>query len=293
MYYLLFALLTLVWSIGFYLQKIANFAFGPITVATCGCLGGAFVLWISWVLKKSEWGLTKKHIQPLIWITVIGYIYPFTTTPFLIHKIGHGFIGMMVSLVPILTILVSIPILKVFPSRLQLLGVLVGLGAMFLIGLDGLSRNVRALYLLLAMLSPLCFAITNSLIQRNFRNVPSLTLVAVLMTTAGIILTPMAITFETITVGHNLFKASIAMIVFAVFCRGFGTTIFYKLIKEKGPLFAGLITYVVPLGALFWSWFDNEKITVKQIAAIGVILVVVVFVQKDIIKRNVIKAGNK
>ena len=291
MHYLLFTVLAFIWSIGFYLQKITNFAFGPITVGTCGCLGGAFILWISWFLKKSKWGLTQKHILPLIWITIIGYIYPFATTPFLIHKIGHGFIGMMVSLVPILTIFISIPILKVFPSRLQLLGVLVGFGGMFLIALDGLNRNVRPLYLVLAMLAPLCFAITNSLIQRNFRNVPSLTLVAVLMTSAGIVLAPMAIVFEKVTLDHNLTQALIAMVLFAFFCRGFGTVVFYKLIKDKGPLFAGLITYVVPLGALFWSWFDNERITLKQVATIVAILFVVVFVQKDIIARNAFKAS--
>ena len=41
--------------------------------------------------------------------------------------VGHGFVGMMVSLVPVLTIVVSIPILGVFPSRTQLAGVLIGM----------------------------------------------------------------------------------------------------------------------------------------------------------------------
>ncbi|MBC8343500.1 MAG: DMT family transporter [Bacteroidetes bacterium] len=282
----IFILIAFIWSIGFYLTKIANYAFGPITIGAIGSLGGACVLWLYWLIKKTDWKLTKNHILPLCVVTLIGFVWPFAITPFLIREIGHGFIGVVVSLVPILTILVSIPILKVYPSRMQLAGVLAGLLCMILLTLDGLNRNAPLLLLVVAMMTPLCYAISNSLVQRNFQNISTNTLVAVLMTGSGVVLMPLAMTFEEVTLDGNFVEALIALIVFSIFCRGLATVLFYKLIKEKGPLFAGLITYVIPVGVLFWSWFDDEKITANQIAAVIIVLIIVVFVQKDILKRK-------
>jgi drug/metabolite transporter (DMT)-like permease len=284
--FFIFVSISFIWSIGFYLTKFANFAFGPITIGAIGSLGGAGVLWLFWFIKKPEWQLTKNHILPIGVVTLIGFVWPFAITPFLVRQIGHGFIGVVVSLVPILTMLVSIPILKVYPSRMQLAGVLAGLFCMFLLTLDGLNRNVPLLLLVVAMMTPLCYAISNSLVQRNFQNISTNTLVAVLMTGSGVILTPLALTYEKVTLDDNFLKALMALIIFSIFCRGLATVLFYKLIKDKGPLFAGLITYVIPVGVLFWSWFDHEIITANQIAAVIVVLIIVIIIQKDILKRN-------
>ncbi len=55
--------------------------------------------------------------------------------------------------------------------------------------------------------------------------------------------------------------------------------------KENGPLYAGMVTYVIPFGALIWSWIDKEKITTMQITAITIVLLMVGIVQRDITKR--------
>jgi len=58
------------------------------------------------------------------------------------------------------------------------------------------------------------------------------------------------------------------------------------MIKENGPLFAGMVTYVIPIEALMWSWLDNERITVIQVSSIIIVLLVVGVVQRDIVHRN-------
>ncbi|MBT6610791.1 MAG: hypothetical protein HOB38_01665 [Deltaproteobacteria bacterium] len=47
-----------------------------------------------------------------------------------------------------------------------------------------------------------------------------------------------------------------------------------------------MVTYVIPLEALMWSWFDNERITLMQISAIIIVLLMVGIVQRDIIQRG-------
>jgi len=50
-------------------------------------------------------------------------------------------------------------------------------------------------------------------------------------------------------------------------------------VLERGPLFAGMITYVVPMLALTWGRFDHETITTRQMAAIAGVLAMVALVQ--------------
>jgi hypothetical protein len=53
------------------------------------------------------------------------------------------------------------------------------------------------------------------------------------------------------------------------------------MIMERGPLFAGMTTYVVPIVSLLWGSLDHEQITVQQMAAIAGVLAMVALVQSD------------
>jgi drug/metabolite transporter (DMT)-like permease len=50
------------------------------------------------------------------------------------------------------------------------------------------------------------------------------------------------------------------------------TAIFYILIKRAGGIFASLVTYGVPFIGILWGILDGEKITIKQVACLAVIL---------------------
>jgi len=286
MQYLLFIITSLIWGGAFFLMKKAGLAFGPLTIGAITTFGGALVLWISWLVKQNAWQIRRQHLIPLLIVSLLGYIFPNAAQPFLIKLIGHGFIGMMIALVPIFTILVSIPLLGVYPSRKQFLGILIGMVCLSLMVIDGLDRNVSWFYLFMALSVPLCYAVSNTLVQRSFQDLPPIILVALLMTAGAIVLTPLALVFETITIDDNFVPAIVAILLLAVFARGIAMLLFYKMIKANGPLFAGMVTYVIPIEALMWSWLDNERITLMQVSAILIVLLVVGVVQRDIVHRN-------
>ncbi len=48
---------------------------------------------------------------------------------------------------------------------------------------------------------------------------------------------------------------------------------------RRAPLFAGMVTYVVPMIALLWGQFDGERLTGGQLAAIAGALAMVAVVQ--------------
>ncbi len=286
MHYLFFVITSLVWGSGFFLMKKASLAFGPLSIGAAGTMGGALVLWGFWIVRREAWQLRRRHLIPLAIVSFFGYMLPYAAQPFLIILIGHGFIGMMVSLVPVLTIIVSIPLLGKFPSRAQLVGVLIGMVCIGLMVVDGLDRNVSPLYLIMAVSVPLFYAISNTLVQRSFLDVPPILLAALFMTSATIALTPLSFIFEQITIDGNFLIAIGAIVLLSVFARGIGMLLFYKMIQDKGPLFAGMVTYVIPIQALMWSWLDNERVTLIQISAITIVLLMVGIVQRDIVRRS-------
>jgi drug/metabolite transporter (DMT)-like permease len=286
MQYLLFIITSLIWGGAFFLMKKAGLAFGPLTIGASTTFGGALVLWISWLVKRNAWQIRRQHLIPLSIVSLLGYIFPYAAQPFLVKLIGHGFIGMMVALVPVFTILVSIPLLGVYPSRKQFLGILIGMACLSLMIIDGLDRNVSWFYLFMALSVPLCYSVANTLVQRSFQDLPPVILVALFMTAGTIALTPLALIFETITIDDNFVSAIVAIVLLSVFARGIAMLLFYKMIKVNGPLFAGMVTYVIPIEALMWSWLDNERITFVQVSAILIVLLVVGVVQRDIVHRN-------
>jgi drug/metabolite transporter (DMT)-like permease len=286
MHYIFFVILALVWGAGFYMMKLAGFAFGPLAIGATSTLGGAIFLWSFWAISRSKWNIKRQHILPLAFVAFFAYIFPYAAQPFLINEIGHGFIGMMASLVPVLTIIVSIPMLGVFPSRIQLFGVLIGIVGIGLMIVDGMTRTAEPLYIVLAVSVPICYSITNTMIRKNFREVPPIVLVAIFMTSATVVLIPLSLIFEKVTINDRFMTAIVAIFLLSVFARGLGMLLFYRLIQAKGPLFAGLVTYVIPVEALMWSWFDGEHISMTQIAAIAIVLSMVGIVQRDINRRN-------
>src|SRR5690606_13084271 len=54
-----------------------------------------------------------------------------------------------------------------------------------------------------------------------------------------------------------------------------------RLVQDRGPLFAGMVTYVVPIIALFWGWQTGEPITLVQVLAMMGVLAMVALVQSS------------
>ena len=70
-----------------------------------------------------------------------------------------------------------------------------------------------------------------------------------------------------------------AIAVLGILGTGFAVLLVIWLIVTKGPLFAGMVTYVVPTLALVWGAVDGEVITTRQLLAMAGVLGMVALVQ--------------
>ena len=173
MQYFLFITVSILWGINFILMKNAVATYTPLGVAAIRVVSGAAVLAVIYVIRERNWPFKVADIPPLALIVVLGYSWPFFIQPHLIQFCGSGVIGLMPSLVPLVTIVISVPILGVWPSTRQITGVLIGLGLIALLFLDGVSRSIDTVHLLLAVTVPFSYAISNTFVKRRFSNVSS------------------------------------------------------------------------------------------------------------------------
>jgi drug/metabolite transporter (DMT)-like permease len=61
----------------------------------------------------------------------------------------------------------------------------------------------------------------------------------------------------------------------------FATALFYILIKRAGGLFASLVTYGIPVVAIFWGFIVHEHVSLLQIGCLALILFGVYLANRD------------
>jgi len=102
----------------------------------------------------------------------------------------------------------------------------------------------------------------------------------VCLVTAGAILLPLSfvVPFERSSIARADQAVALGSILFlGVVGTGIGTLVFTRLIQEQGPLFAGMVTNLVPIGALLWAWADGEPVTpLQSVALVGLVSMVTV-----------------
>ncbi|MDA3961580.1 MAG: DMT family transporter [Planctomycetota bacterium] len=276
---LLFVMISGIWGSSFILMKKASFAYGPITIGGMRLLCGLLVLGAIQLLRGSRWRPRGADWGYIAAIVSLSYAWPYCLQPYLVAHYGSGFIGMMVAFVPLLTILAQIPLLRLRPQAMHIIGVLGGLACLYLVMEDGHERAVPISALLLAVTVPAGYAIGNTLIKRRFTEAPTMALTTWCLLFATLAVMPVALFQEGMPSGDHIVSASAAIVVLGVLGTGAAIAGLYHLIRIRGPLWAGMVTYVIPLGAIGWGWVDSEQVTLLQCLAMAGVLAMVALVQ--------------
>lgn len=288
MSYVYFLIICTIWGASFILMNRAGLAFSPVAVGGWRVGGGALVLVAAILWRRLRPSVTVGELGGLAIVGLLAYAWPYAVQPYLVVRHDHGFIGMMVALVPLFTIGFSVPMLRTWPTVRQAVGVAGGLICMGVILMDGDRRGIPPLDLALAISVPMSYAFGNTLIKRHLTRVSPLVLTATALAVAAFALLPPAV-FGDAWLGQfelgspspprQWATAISCLVVLAVLGTGAAMLMFNYLIVHEGPLFAGMVTYIVPLGAVAWSWLDNGRVTSMQLAALGGVLAMVALVQ--------------
>jgi drug/metabolite transporter (DMT)-like permease len=286
--YLTFLFICFVWGSSFILVDRASHALGPLAIGTCRLLGGALVLGLYWAWTRQRVRLTGRDWGNILLVAAMSNAWPFVVLPYVMTRANeHAYFGMMVSLVPLVTIVAAIPMLGIWPTPRQLVGVLGGLVCMAGVVFDGTQRGIPLGVLALGLTVPITYAVGNTYIKWKLDHLQSLPLTALFLGLGGLLLLPLLCWPRALAAAglagpaqpHDWPLAIEAICLLAIFSTGLSILLFIQLVKHQGPLFAGMVTYVIPVVALMWGQFDRERLTPLQLAAMAGVLAMVALVQ--------------
>ncbi|QQE13641.1 DMT family transporter [Planctomycetota bacterium] len=311
MHYFMFLFVCVVWGTSFILMKYASVVFEPLTVGGGRVMGGAIFLalmlgTVGCLKKRRERGVRfgviakkrvrfmwKRHGLGLLIPAFIGLGYPFAMQPYLIGKYENSsFFGMMMCLVPVLTICASVVMLGVWPRIREIVGVIGGgVGIWMLFG-DAVERDITILDFCFAVSVPLCYAVSNTFVKKKLGELPPAVLGAWALGLAGIVILPLGLGSETMTMGTGLqiTWAVMCILILGVIGSGLAMWMMYEMVQKRGPLFAGMVTYLVCGFAVIWGWVDGEEVTSGQLVALVVIWAMVALVQWPAKKKAAVEA---
>jgi drug/metabolite transporter (DMT)-like permease len=276
--YLYFLFNCLIWGSSFILMDRAANALGPLAISTGRLLGGSLTLALYWAWTRPQSHISTGDWKHILFVAAVANAWPFTVLPFVMSQADeHGYFGMMVSLLPLVTIIVSIPMLGIWPTTRQVIGVLGGLICLSGVVLDGSQRGIAPGVLALAVTVPMAYATGNTYIKWKLSHLDSVVMTVLFLGIAGLLLLPLQL-FPGLLARTGLAGpaepqdwglAMISMLLLAVLSTGLATLMFLRMVKDQGPLFAGMVTYVIPIVALAWGQYDSERLTTLQWRAAG------------------------
>ncbi|MGB0429801.1 MAG: DMT family transporter [Bacteroidia bacterium] len=287
--FVLLALLAFIWGSSFILIKEGLKEFSPIQV---GCLRliisglalAPFAIKFLKEVKTRDW-------LPLLIVAILGNGIPYFLFPLAQTHIGSGVAGMLNSLVPLFTLVISVVIFKNELKRIKLIGVLLGLvGAILLILSSGKDTGGNYLYGSFIILATICYAISVNTLKARLSRFNPLATAAIPL---GMSMIPALIylpIFEPIQIeqidGQKL-RSLIAVLLLALAGTGAAMIIFNRLIQLSSAVFASSVTYLIPLVAMFWGFTDGEKFGVLHFVGMTTVLIAVYLINKKERKLNI------
>ena len=266
----LLLLTSLIWGSSFLWIAIGLDHFHPGVIACGRMVFGAAVLW---AIPASRTAIPR-HVWPrLAVVAIAGNSFPAIFFPLAQQRIESSVAGMMNSIGPILTLLLSIAMLRKSPPRGQVIGLLVGMAGAVLLAVPNLSgADAQPLGVLFALLAIVGYSVSNNLLPPLAQEYGGAPVIARAMLASAVLLAPWGVW----GLGDSDFDWGSfgALLVLGVFGTGLARTIFAILNGRIGAPRSSLVGYLVPVVAVVLGVVvRDESVGWIELAATGLILV--------------------
>ncbi len=250
--------LSLCWGSSFLFFRVLGGAFPPFTVALCRVGVSAVILNLIMLLLRKRIPTDLKLWRQFAVMGFLTCVATFSLTAWALRDLASGLGSILNAAAPISAVLLGHFLTdneKLTPQRA--LGVAAGVaGVVILIGPSALSHlGGRQVWPQLAVLLQTVFAALGSIYGRRFRNLPPLTVATGQLTAATAILLPLVMIFDrpwTLPPPTPLLWLNI--VGFAVICSVIAFILFFKLLATAGATNLQLVTFLIPVVALFLGW---------------------------------------
>ena len=273
--WLVLIVLSLIWGSSYILIKKSLVVYDSTQVACLRLAISAIafipVVAIRW--KKIDWSRWKA----LLVVGLTGTGIPAFMFSIAQTEISSSIAGVLNSLTPLFTLVLGILIFGRNAAWAKTLGVLIGLVGAAMLIMFGKEAGIQGnpWYGLFVIVGCICYAISSNTVGTYLQDMSSLTLSAAAFSMVG--LPALFYLFSTdfanvLTTQEGAVLALGYVTILAVFGTVLASIIFFQLVQWTTPVFASMISYLVPAVALAWGAVDGEAITWVHFIGLGLIL---------------------
>jgi len=271
---LLLAVLSLIWGSSFILIKKSLIAFSPLQVFGCR-IGIAGLAFFPFFLRE----IRKMKRKDFVYFLVVGVFG--SGLPALLYAIGQQHVnssiaGLLNSLTPLFTLLLGLIFFQVKVEKIKIFAVFLGLlGAMLLVYFgQPSSGNNNFLYAFFLVLATTCYALSLNTVGKYLKEYGAITISSIsfgLVTLPAIIILLSTDFIHVMKVHEEAFNSLAAVSILSLLGTFAANILFYKLVQITNPLFSSMVSYLIPIVAIGWGFYDGELITVYHF--IGFVLI--------------------
>ena len=271
----LFITLAIVWGSSFILMKEAALSLTGWQIGSIRITAAGIVL-----LPLAIFHIRKIPIRklPLVILSgTLGNLFPaFLFAIAIDKKINSSLAGILNSLTPLFVVLVGLLFFGMKVHQKKIIGVVIGFIGLVLLSLTRGTVTIDNYgFTLLILMATVLYGFNVNLVGRYLKEINPLMIATVSMVfiaiPAAIVLSQQEVV-SLIRYDHEA-RLAIAMVaLLGIVGTAFATAIFYQLIQKAGGLFASLVTYAIPVVAIFWGVLAGENVTVMQIGCLSLIL---------------------
>jgi len=274
--WLVFFLLSFIWGSSFILMKGGLSALTAAQVASLRIITAGLVL-LPYGIKAFS-VIRGRRIFIVFLSGTLGNLLPAYLFCLAEENLDSALAGVLNSLTPVFTLLIAFVFFRKKTAANKVLGIVIAFSGTLLLYYHQPAYNgsaVQALPVLMILMATLMYGTNVNLVASYLADVPSLPLagMALMLNSipAFIVLCFSGVSTISFQSREVWFSAGCATIL-GVAGTAFATILFYRLIQRSGIVFSSMVTYAIPVVAIFWGISFGEKFGKWELLSLGVIL---------------------
>ncbi len=289
--WLLLLVLALIWGSSFILMNRAMFdsqdAPTLLTASEVGALRMIIAaLFVSPFVYKSRKLFFSKDWKWFMLVGLLGNFLPAFLFTYAEKTLSSSQTGMLNSLVPIFSLIVSVLLFHNKVKTKGIIGILMGfIGTLLLIYFsesNNASQSVDYMAVMLVIIATICYALSLNIIKEKLDQIESIVITAVSLL---YMLVPSLIVlgftdFNLKITDSTYYPAVGYTAILAIVGTAIALMLFNRLIKQTSSSFASSVTYLIPFVAISWGVVFNEPIN-WSVSFILLILGGIYLIKKD------------
>ena len=259
-----------IWGASFLLIAIGLNALAPGAITWIRVGIGALVLWLVPGVRRP---IEREDRARLVAVSILWVGIPFSLFPIAQQWVSSAVTGMLNGGVPIVTAVVATAMLRRLPGRIQIVGLLLGLGGVLAIALTTAEQGSnQALGVGLLVVAVLGYGMAINVVAPLQRRYGATAVMGRVLALATIWTAP----FGVVGLTRSTFAwgSVAAVVVLGVFGTGLAFVLMSRLVGRVGGTRASFVTYLIPVVATVLGITLRDE-TVSTFALVGVMAVIV------------------